>query len=81
VTRLLAALGGPRHRVSYPNGDQTAYVSVVYEATVVGGNLRPDLEETSEVGWFRLDALPSLELGVMARATLDELGWLPPHGQ
>lgn len=40
LTRLLTALGGPEVRLTYPNGDQTAYVSIVYEAQVVAA--RPD---------------------------------------
>lgn len=34
VTRLVGVVGGPQFRITYPNGDQTAYVSVVYEARV-----------------------------------------------
>lgn len=62
IGRLLTALGGPQYRLTYPNGDQCSVVSRVYEATVTGGEPRPDNDETSEVRWFDLDELESLEL-------------------
>jgi ADP-ribose pyrophosphatase YjhB (NUDIX family) len=76
LTGLVTALGGPRFRVTYPNGDQTAYVTVVYEARVSGGVERTDGDETIELGWFRLEDLGTIELGTVAQATLEELGWL-----
>ena len=73
---ILGAVGGPAFRVRYPNGDETAYVSVVYDATVVGGTPAPDHEETVEVGWFAPGELASLDLGSVARATFAALGLL-----
>jgi ADP-ribose pyrophosphatase YjhB (NUDIX family) len=74
LTRLLTALGGPQFRLTYPNGDRTAYVSIVYEATVIGGTPRPDLDETVDVGWFAPDELAALDLGDFARSTFRALG-------
>jgi len=34
---VTAALGGREFRVNYPNGDQAAYIAIVYEADVTGG--------------------------------------------
>ena len=31
---ILAVLGGPEYRLTYPNGDQTSYVATVFDATV-----------------------------------------------
>ncbi len=76
LTALVAVLGGPRFRVNYPNGDETAYVSVVYEARVTGGTKRPDGDETVEVDWFWPEDLAKIGLGPFAVATFDELGWL-----
>lgn len=76
LTRLVAALGGPGFRVTYPNGDQTSYVSVVYEARVWRGSARPDGDETVEVAWFTPEELTSLDLGPLARSTFEELDWL-----
>ncbi len=71
---VLAVLGGPEYRIVYPNGDETAYVSTVYDATVVGGTPRPDGDETSEVGWWAPDALPQGELSAFTRALLRDAG-------
>ena len=76
LTGILGALGGPEFRVTYPNGDQAAYVHVVYGARVVGGEARPDGEETLEVGWFPLGALPADRTGFVD-ATLRGVGLLP----
>ena len=78
LTRLVATLGGPRFRVRYANGDETAYVTIVYEAQASGGEQRPDGDEILELGWFDRHQLGAIDLGTIARATLEELGWLSP---
>jgi ADP-ribose pyrophosphatase YjhB (NUDIX family) len=78
LTRLVTVLGGPGFRVTYPNGDETAYVPVVYEARVSGGSPRPDGDETVEVGWFGPGELSSLDLGPLATTALEALHWLMP---
>jgi ADP-ribose pyrophosphatase YjhB (NUDIX family) len=75
LTRLVTVLGGPRFRVTYANGDETAYVTIVYEARVRGGVERIDGDEIAELGWFRSDGVRSIDLGTIAQATFDELGW------
>ncbi len=76
LTRVLTAVGGPEFRITYPNGDQTAYVSIVYEAEVVGGSPRPDYDETVDVGWFEPDGLAEVDLGDFARHMFIRLGLL-----
>lgn len=71
---IVAALGGPQFRVRYPNGDEAAYVAVVYEAEVVGGDARPDGEEATELRWVSPHELPALDLAENARATFSALG-------
>lgn len=73
---ILAAVGGPSFRVTYDNGDKTSYVTIVYDARVTAGVPRPDGDETTECGWFRLEELPGIDLGPIARATFDALGWI-----
>jgi ADP-ribose pyrophosphatase YjhB (NUDIX family) len=73
---IVAALGGPEFRVEYPNGDQTAYVAIVYDASVVGGTPTPDMCETTAVGWFTPAALGDIDLAPFARATFVALGVL-----
>lgn len=69
-TRLLAAVGGPHHRHTYANGDEIGFVISVFEATLVGGELRPDHDETQALGWFAPTELDGLELSDPTRATL-----------
>jgi 8-oxo-dGTP diphosphatase len=77
---IAGVVGGPGYRVEYPNGDVTAYVSVVYDAVVTGGEPRPDGDETTEVGWFAPEALPSIDLGELNRRLLAAvLGTAGPH--
>ncbi len=78
VTRLVTTLGGPKFRVRYSNGDETAYVTIVYEARVIAGEPQPDGDEVLELRWFSRDELEMIEpeLGTIARATLEALGRL-----
>lgn len=76
LTRLVTAHGGPQFRMTYPNGDQVSYVSIVYEAQAVAGEPAPDHDETVEVGWFDPDELRDLDLGDFARHTFVALGHL-----
>jgi 8-oxo-dGTP pyrophosphatase MutT (NUDIX family) len=76
LTRLVTTLGGPRYRVTYPNGDEAAYVTIVYEAQVSGGVQKPDGDEVLDLGWFGRKDLEKIELGTIAQATLEELSWL-----
>ena len=71
---ILGVFGGPDYRVTYPNGDELAYVVTVFDATVVEGSPRPDGDETSEVGWFGPGELPLDQMGRLTRTLLRELG-------
>ncbi len=71
---ILGVFGGPEYRVTYPNGDETAYVVTAFDATVIEGVPRPDQDETSEVGWFRPDELPLDEMGELTMALVRDLG-------
>ncbi len=70
---ILAVLGGPEYRLTYPNGDQTSYVSTVFDARVVAGTPRPDHEETSGVAWWDPGALPD-EMSRFTQALLAGAG-------
>jgi 8-oxo-dGTP pyrophosphatase MutT (NUDIX family) len=57
-TRLLAVYGGPAFVVGYPNGDETQYVSAIFECTVESGELRPVSDETIDVQfWSSAEAM------------------------
>jgi ADP-ribose pyrophosphatase YjhB (NUDIX family) len=68
ITRLLDVIGGPEFRVSYDNGDETAYAGPVYEGRVIG-------EIGTEVSWFTLADLPTLRLASLTAAALRQLGY------
>ncbi len=51
--------GGDEWMHDYPNGDKTAVISITFECHVVGGVLQPVDGESSAVGYFALNALPS----------------------
>jgi 8-oxo-dGTP pyrophosphatase MutT (NUDIX family) len=73
LIRVLGVYGGPDYRVTYPNGDVTSYVSVGFEARVIGGTARPDGEETSELRWFAQPELAGLDLSIWARVMSADL--------
>jgi ADP-ribose pyrophosphatase YjhB (NUDIX family) len=49
---IVGVYGGPEFEVTYGNGDRVGYVMTVFECGVVGGELRPDGEETRELRYF-----------------------------
>jgi ADP-ribose pyrophosphatase YjhB (NUDIX family) len=67
---ILGVVGGPEFRMTYPNGDQTSYVSTVFDARVIAGTPRPDGDETTAVRWWDADALPFDEMGRFTLALL-----------
>jgi ADP-ribose pyrophosphatase YjhB (NUDIX family) len=73
---ILGVLGGPEYRITYPNGDRTSYVPILFHATVDGGTPRPDGDETSEVRWWDIDALPLEEMSTLTKALLSASGVL-----
>jgi 8-oxo-dGTP pyrophosphatase MutT (NUDIX family) len=70
---ILGVFGGPEFRLTYPNGDRIAVVSTVFDATVVGGEPRPDGHETGGVEWWDPAELASVDLDDINRALLREL--------
>lgn len=75
---LAAALGGPDFEMTYPNGDECAYISIVFDAHVVGGALTPDGDEVTECRWFGRDDLASTDIGTVSRSVLLATGWIEP---
>ena len=62
IDGIRAVTGGPRFRLTYPNGDRVSYVSTVFDAHVLHGEPRPDGDETIEVSWFSVDGLAQVPL-------------------
>ena len=49
LTRLVGVFGGSHYVVQYRNGDRASYVSSVFEATIDGGQWKPDGVELREL--------------------------------
>jgi ADP-ribose pyrophosphatase YjhB (NUDIX family) len=77
LIRLVDVLGGPDYEVTYPNGDRAAYVTAVYEASVIDGVPAPADGELSDVAWFTREELASIPLSRFTRALLTATGYLP----
>jgi len=77
---IVCALGGREYEVEYANGDRSAYVTVVFDGRITGGELVPDGVEVLEARWFAAADLPSADLHFFARSALRELGVLDAAG-
>lgn len=54
---LVQALPEP---VTYPNGDRCQYMDITLRCRAIGGEARVNDDESLEVAWFPVDALPEL---------------------
>ncbi|MFI9308668.1 NUDIX hydrolase [Streptomyces triculaminicus] len=52
---------------TYPNGDVCQYMDTCFLARAVGGEARVNDDESLEVGWFELDALPPMQRFALTR--------------
>ena len=78
LTELVAALGGPDFEMTYPNGDECAYISIVFDARVVGGELVADGVEVSQCAWFTSSELATADISAVSRSVLVAVGALHP---
>lgn len=53
--------------VTYPNGDQSRYLDLVFRCSWMSGEPFPADGENTEAGWFSLDALPELSEDMSGR--------------
>ncbi len=67
---MVAVHSGPEFFDRYPNGDEVSFVMVIYETREMRGALTADGNETRDLAFFALDALPPNMLAV-ARRVLD----------
>ncbi|MFE1766700.1 NUDIX hydrolase [Streptomyces angustmyceticus] len=51
----------------YPNGDVCQFMDVTLRCRAIGGEARVNDDESLEVGWFDVDALPELEEYALTR--------------
>ncbi|MFC9286845.1 NUDIX domain-containing protein [Streptomyces sp. NPDC057052] len=64
--------------VAYDNGDVCQYMDITFRCRAVGGEARVNDDESLEVGWFTVDALPDLNEFALFRikqALSDEPTW------
>ncbi|MFF8405556.1 NUDIX domain-containing protein [Streptomyces sp. NPDC014846] len=67
--------------VTYPNGDVCQYMDITIRCRAVGGEARVNDDESLEVGWFTVDALPDLnEFGLfrIKQAMSEAPTWFDP---
>ncbi|MEV8552169.1 NUDIX domain-containing protein [Streptomyces glaucescens] len=67
--------------VTYDNGDVCQYMDITIRCRAVGGEARVNDDESLEVGWFEVDALPDLsEFSLMRikQALSDAPTWFDP---
>ncbi|GAA3901834.1 NUDIX hydrolase [Streptomyces sp. NPDC003631] len=68
-------------QVTYMNGDICQYMDITFRCRAVGGEARVNDDESLEVGWFTVDALPELnEFGLLRikQALSDVPTWFDP---
>lgn len=58
--RVIGVYGGPDFLVTYANGDQVAYQTIVFAGRVIEGAPRPDAREIKAVGYFSETAWAAL---------------------
>lgn len=71
LTQVVGVFGGALCASTYANGDQVAWVSTVFRATRVSGELRPDGEETLETRYVDRADIGALRCKPHARLFVD----------
>lgn len=71
---LLVTTGEP---MEYPNGDRCQFLLLIFQCRYEGGTPRPDLDETTDVRWFDIDALPDMPPPEMRAVQLARKGAAP----
>lgn len=56
--RPMAIYSDPKYSVTYPNGDQVQIFVIVFIVDDWEGDLISETDETSDIGFFDIDALP-----------------------
>ncbi|MGR8012002.1 NUDIX hydrolase [Streptomyces hypolithicus] len=70
--------------VQYANGDNCQYMDITFRCRAVGGEARVNDDESLDVAWFPVDALPELSEFALMRikqALADEPTWFEPISQ
>jgi 8-oxo-dGTP diphosphatase len=73
IDRLLGVYGGPDFVVHYANGDETQYISTMFECRVMSGELKPDGDEVQDARFFTLSEARALALSPWLTRVLPRL--------
>jgi 8-oxo-dGTP pyrophosphatase MutT (NUDIX family) len=76
VERVVLVRAG--REMEFPNGDKCQFMDVTFRCRAVGGTARVNDDESVDVGWFTVDALPPLserQLFRIKQALSDEPTW------
>ncbi|MEU6089853.1 NUDIX domain-containing protein [Streptomyces sp. NPDC047085] len=68
-------------RVTFGNGDICQFMDITFRCRAVGGEARVNDDESLDVGWFEVDALPPMDerhLFRIKQALSDEPTWFEP---
>ncbi|WP_328557133.1 MULTISPECIES: NUDIX hydrolase [unclassified Streptomyces] len=79
VERVVMVQAG--ERVTFANGDVCQFMDTTLRCRAVGGEARVNDDESLQVGWFAVDALPKLSEHALSRikqALVDEPTWFEP---
>jgi 8-oxo-dGTP pyrophosphatase MutT (NUDIX family) len=79
VERVVSVRSGKP--VTFPNGDICQFMDICFRARAVGGEARVNDDESLQVGWFALDALPAMtefHHFRIKQALSDEPTWFEP---
>jgi 8-oxo-dGTP pyrophosphatase MutT (NUDIX family) len=76
VERVVLVRAG--REMEFPNGDKCQFMDVTFRCRAVGGTARVNDDESVDVGWFPVDAMPPLserQLFRIKQALSDEPTW------
>ncbi len=70
--QIVGVYGGADFFVSYPNGDEVAYISTAFLCEVIGGELEPDGVEIEALRYFAQNEIGP-EMNLIARTILPDV--------
>jgi ADP-ribose pyrophosphatase YjhB (NUDIX family) len=77
--RIFGVYGGPHFVVCYPNGDETQYISTMFECEILTGTPAGDNDETDAAAFWSLDDASRLRLSPWLIRVLPRLYEAPDH--
>jgi 8-oxo-dGTP pyrophosphatase MutT (NUDIX family) len=72
-TEILGVYGGPEFVVEYSNGDKTSYVMIVFKSRIIGGELSPMDDESTDAAFFPLSEIMKLDTQPWVPVVISEI--------